>query len=102
MANQSRADFQIVDSWSLKEFCKQWGNPKWGTFTSNGETFNSLMFVGQGGKHFPVNISSKLESVTCAKDVVQSVDNLRVIKSDSGSYILCKRGANSWDDINIL
>lgn len=102
MANQARSDFQITDSWSLREFCQQHGNPKWGTFESNGERFHSLMFKGSDGKYFPVNLSSKLTGINCAKDVAQGVDTLRVIKSDSGSYILCRQGNNSWDDINIL
>ena len=102
MANQNQ-NVGIKDSWSLVDFAKSHGKMKVTnklTNSNTGETFKSCAFVGEGGAVTLVGFSSNLGELTPAQIAAQK-DSLQVVELESGSYKLCKRGTDSWDDVDL-
>lgn len=115
MANQPLPNVGIKNSWSFINFAKSHGKPKLASFekvdeeTGEINKWKSVAFesptevnpeTGLPAVTF-VAFSSKLGELT-ARQIVDMKDELQVVQREgSSSYILCKRGSNSWEDINI-
>lgn len=95
-------DKGIVNSWSLREFRAMKGKMLQGNFTNkeSGENFNSLVFEHPVDKSLTfVNYSSRMGELT--KEEIRGMrDELQVVKLSSGTYKLCKRGENGFDDFD--
>ena len=68
-----------------------------------GEPFKSLVLTDKDGNTQLVNFSSKLGELTPAEIVARKTE-LQVVRMDSGTFILCKKGempegeeVNLWD-----
>lgn len=93
----------IKNSWSLIAFAKSHGKMKvtGDLVNSNtGETFKSCAFEGSDGTITMVGFSSNLGELT-AKEIAEKKDNLQVVQLESGSYKLCKAGADSWETVDL-
>lgn len=102
MANESQ-NVGIKNSWPLVDFAKSHGRMKVTSELTNsntGETFKSCAFVGAGGAVTLVGFSSNLGELTPAQIAAQK-DSLQVVELKSGNYKLCKRGTDSWDDVDL-
>lgn len=102
MANESQ-NVGIKNSWPLVDFAKSHGRMKVTSELTNsntGETFKSCAFVGTGGAVTLVGFSSNLGELTPAQIAAQK-DSLQVVELKSGNYKLCKRGTDSWDDVDL-
>ena len=111
MTIQERQNQGISDSWSLRDFRNKMGKMQIGKFTKADETtgevkeFVSCVFTDPNNPNQQTNktfvaFSSKLGTMS-AKEIVNDVDNLQVVKlSESGSFVLCKKGANTWEDVD--
>ena len=111
MTIQERQNQGISDSWSLRDFRNKMGKMQIGKFAKADETtgevreFVSCIFTDPNNPNDQTNktfvaISSKL-GISTAKEIKEDVDNLQVVKlSQSGSFVLCKKGANTWEDVD--
>ena len=111
MTIQERQNQGISDSWSLRDFRNKMGKMQIGKFAKADETtgevreFTSCVFTDPNNPNQQTNktfvaISSKLGFST-AKEIKENVDNLQVVKlAQSGSYVLCHKGANAWEDVD--
>lgn len=93
----------IKNSWSLIDFAKSHGRMKvTGELTNSqtGETFKSCAFVGTSGAVTLVGFSSNLGELTPSQISAQK-DSLQVVELESGNYKLCKRGTDSWDEVDL-
>lgn len=110
MANQSQ-NVGIKNSWPLLDFAKSHGKMKVTNEMTNGQTgerFKSCAFVGAGGAVTLVGFSSNLDSIntsadleTIAMQIVAQKDSLQVVELESGNFKLCKRGTESWEDVDL-
>lgn len=64
------------------------------------DTFKSCIFTDENGDKCFVAFSSKLGELS-PKQIAAMKDELQVVTMDSGSHILCKQGANTWEDVDI-
>lgn len=104
------ANVGIVRSWTLEEFRRMKGTPKLGSFqavdkeTGEMRNFKSVVFVDsanpdpQTNKCF-VGFSSNLGELTPAQYKAMK-NELQVVELESGSFKLCKQGADSWVDLD--
>lgn len=102
MANESQ-NVGIKDSWPLVDFAKTHGKMKVTSPMTNsetGEVFKSCAFVSPTGAVTLVGFSSKLGEMTPAQIAAQK-NELQVVELESGNYKLCKRGIDSWDDVDL-
>lgn len=93
----------IKNSWPLVDFAKSHGKMKVTnelTNSNTGETFRTCAFIGAGGAVTLVGFSSNLGELTPAQIAAQK-DSLQVVELESGTFKLCKRGADSWDDVDL-
>ena len=93
----------IKDSWSLINFAKAHGKMQVGNFANKetGETFKSCVFTNPEDESYTfVAFSSNLGEMTPAA-IEANKDSLQVVQLESDNYILCKRGENSWDDVDL-
>lgn len=93
----------IKNSWPLIDFAKSHGRMKvTGKMINSqtGETFKSCAFVSAGGAVTLVGFSSNLGELTPAQIAAQK-DSLQVVELESGNFKLCKRGTDSWDDVDL-
>lgn len=93
----------IRNSWPLVDFAKSHGKMKvTGELTNSntGETFKSCAFIGAEGAVTLVGFSSNLGELTPAEIAAQKND-LQVVELESGNFKLCKRGADSWADVDL-
>jgi hypothetical protein len=91
----------IVSTASLREFK---GNRRMqiGAFVNkeSGDQFKSCIFTDGANNRCFVAFSSKLGELNPAQ-IARMVDELQVVTLGSGSHILCKVGANTWEDVDI-
>jgi hypothetical protein len=102
MANQSQ-NVGIKDSWPLMEFAKTHGRMKVTSDLTNsntGETFKSCAFQAPDGAITLVGFSSNLGELTPSQIAAQK-NELQVVQLESGSFKLCKRGTDSWADVDL-
>ena len=93
----------IKNSWPLIDFANARGRMKvTGEMINSqtGETFKSCAFVGAGGAVTLVGFSSNLGELTPAQIAAQK-NSLQVVELESGNFKLCKRGTDSWDDVDL-
>jgi hypothetical protein len=108
---EERQNQGISESWSLRDFRNMKGKMQIGKFAKADETtgevreFTSCVFTDPNNPNQQTNktfvaFSSKLGTMS-AKEIVNDVDNLQVVKlQESGSFVLCKKGANTWEDVD--
>lgn len=92
---------KIVSSASLLDF-KAGRRMQLGAFVNkqSNETFKSIILTNSNGDKCFVAFSSKLGELT-ANQIKQQKDNLQVVTMDSGSHILCRKGAEAWEDVEL-
>lgn len=93
----------IKDSWSLVAFARSHGKMKIAPFVNSesGEAFKSCAFVNAENNVTLVAFSSKMGELTPAEIKAQK-DDLQVVMLASGTYKLCKRGENNWEDVDLF
>ena len=93
----------IKDSWSLVSFARSHGKMKVAPFVNSetGEAFKSCAFVDSENNVTLVAFSSKMGELTPAEIKAQKND-LQVVMLASGTYKLCKRGENNWEDVDLF
>ena len=104
MANNSQKR-TIKESWSLIAFVKAHGGKlQVGEFASkeDGETFKScIVSDGTQDTRVFVSFSSNLGELT-PREIAAQKDSLQIVQfEESGNYSLCKRGQNSWEDVDL-
>ena len=94
----------IKNSWSLTAFARSHGKMKLANFTNKetGESFKSCAFVNPDTNETVclVGFSSNLGPLTPAEIKAQQND-LQVVELESGTYKLCHRGGEAWEDIDL-
>ena len=95
----------IKNSWSFFDFCRANGRMKRGTFTYNGEQFQSLIFPDspnkpEGSSVLFLSFSSKLGELSHS-ELVARRNELQVVELNSGTFKLCAQGEGAWEDENI-
>lgn len=93
----------INNSWSLLSFAKKFKDMKVTSELTNsktGETFKSCAFIAEDGAITLVGFSSKLGQLT-AKQIAAQKKDLQVVKLESGTYKLCKKGADNWETVDL-
>lgn len=108
MANTKafNSDYEIVDSMSLLAFAKSKGTMQLGKFSQANEStgdiqeWQSLIFTNDKGERVFVSISEKLGTIT-SKYLVDNFRELQVIEGNSGKFMLCKVGENSWETVQL-
>ena len=92
----------IVNSWSLVSFAKSHGRMKIADFTNRetNEKFRSCAFVSTDNKITLVGFSGKLGEMS-APQIAGMKDDLQVVELQSGNYKLCKKGSDSWQDVDL-
>ena len=92
----------IKNSWSLISFAKLHGRMKVAPFVNSetGTPFKSCAFIDSENNVTLVAFSSKLGELSPA-EIVNQKDNLQVVQLESGSFKLCKKGENNWEDVNL-
>lgn len=101
MANSRKVG--IKNSWTLVEFAKSHGRMKVTNELTNsltGDTFKSCAFVSASGAVTMVGFSSNLGELTPAQIAAQK-DSLQVVEFVSGNFKLCKRGTDSWAEVDL-
>ena len=101
MQAQANNNQGIVNSWSLITFAKQHGSKmQVGSFANKetGEIFSSCIFGDEDSRVF-VSFSSNLGELT--PQIAADKDNLQVVELTSGTYHLCKKGQNTWKDVDL-
>lgn len=99
----NNANQTIVDSWSLLAFAAAKGSMQLGSFVNKetGEEFKSCIFTNpQNQERTFVAFSSKLGELT-AQQISALKNDLQVIENNTGHFILCKAGSNSWEDVQL-
>lgn len=96
----------IVESVSLRDFRDAHGRMQVGAFehtdTDTGEIrkFKSCVFTDPTTKARTfVGFAHKLGELP-PSEIAARVDQLQVVTLESGSHVLCNKGANSWEDVN--
>jgi len=64
------------------------------------EEFTSCIFTDASGDRCFVAFSSKMGPLS-PKQIAEMKDDLQVVELESGNYVLCKRSANSWEDVEL-
>lgn len=103
MSQNTSQNVGIKNSWSLLDFARSHGRMKVTNELVNsqtGETFKSCAFVATGGAVTLVGFSSNLGVLT-PKQIADQKDSLQVVELESGSFKLCKSGADSWEDVDL-
>ena len=103
MANNSFSETGINNSWSLIDFAKSHGKMQVGEFINSetGEVFKSCIFTNPtNNTRTFVAFSSKLGEMT-PKQIAGRKEDLQIVQLNSGTYRLCNKGSNSWEDVNL-
>ena len=91
----------IIPCGSLLEFK---GNRRMqvGAFVNSktGDSFHSCVFTDNNGKRELVAFSSHLGELS-PKQIAAMKNDLQVVMMPSGNKILCKKGENTWEDVDI-
>lgn len=66
--------------------------------SNSGDAFKSIILTDGANNRCFVAFSSRLGELTPAQ-IVAMKDDLQVVTMDSGSHILCKKGAETWEDV---
>lgn len=97
----------IKKSWSLVDFVKSHGGKL--AFAPNmvnkttGETFDTCVlpdYPSAGNSTF-VGFSSNLGALSMG-EIARMKNDLQVVELETGSYKICKKGTNAWQEIDLL
>lgn len=102
MANTAQ-NVGIKNSWSLLAFAKSHGKMQVGDFVNKetGEAFKSCIFTNpEDNSRCFVAFSSKMGEKS-PREIAEQKDSLQVVELESGNYLLCKQGANAWEDVEL-
>ena len=90
----------IINSWTLVAFAKQFGKPKKAHLVNKdtGEEYPAVMFIGEK-ENTHVSFSSKMPELS-AKEIGEQKDKLKVVQLKSGKYKLCYE-QSTWEDIDL-
>lgn len=103
MANQSVAR-TIKNSWTLVQFARIVGKHVTTGECANhdtGETFKAVAFTNDEGQRTFASFSSKL-GVLSGAEIARQKDELQIVQfEESGNYCLCKKGENSWENVDL-
>lgn len=104
--NESR-NSRIVNSWSLKAFAHQHGQMKVGKFTNHEtkEQFTAPAFV-DADNHVCLASFSRGLGVMTPQQISAQADELQIVEREVEGvnhpvYTLCKRGQDSWEDVDL-
>lgn len=90
--------------WTLINFARTHGKMSVGTFTNKqtGEQFKSCVFTdSETAEPTFCAFSSNLGEKTPA-EISAMKNELQVVEmKESGNFILCKRGNNAWEDVDL-
>ena len=97
----TQSQSEIKNSWSLISFARIFGKMQVGEFANKdtGELFKSCIFTKGDDLTF-VAFSSKMGELT-PREIAQQKDNLQVVQLQSDNYILCRKGASTWQDVDL-
>lgn len=65
---------------------------------AKGDSFKSCILTDDKGDRCFISFSSKLGELT-PREIVAMKHDLQVASMDSGTFILCKKGSNAWEDV---
>jgi hypothetical protein len=73
-----------------------------GTFVNKktNDPFKSIILTDEKGNHSFIAFSSNLGELSSG-EIVKMKNDLQVVTMDSGTHILCKKGANTWEDVQL-
>ena len=92
-----------LPSWTLLNFARTFGPTfQVGEFVNKetAEVFKSCILTNKEGERTFLHFSSKMGPLTPAQIAAQKHD-LQVVQIESGSYILCKQGENTWQTVDL-
>lgn len=91
----------IKQSWSLVSFVNG-RRLQVGEFTNSedGSHFKSCIVTDEKGDREFIAFSSNMGELT-PKQISQQKAELQVVELESGSFILCRQGDNSWEDVKL-
>lgn len=92
----------FIAHYNLTDFASKYKKMQVGTFTnkSTGEEFKSCVFTDNQGELTFCAFSSNLGEQT-PRQIASMKDDLQVVQLKSGSYILCRKGHNNWEDVEL-
>lgn len=99
-------DYEIVDSMTLLAFARSHGKMQLGKFsqadpeTNETKEWQSLIFTDSEGQRTFVSVSQKLGTLT-PQFLLDNYRELQVIKGNTGNYMVCRQGDNSWETIEL-
>lgn len=91
-----------LPSWSLVAFAAG-KRMQVGSFVNEeGTPFKSCIFTDENGNRVFVGFSSKLGELS-PREIAARKNELQIVKTDSGSYKLCKVGnpGAAWEDVDL-
>ena len=93
---------QPKNSWNLLEFAKAHGKMQVGDFKdkNTGEVFKACIFTKTDGTRTFVAFAAAMGELT-PQQIAAMKNELIVVQLESGNYSLCKKRANSWDDVDL-
>lgn len=99
---------KILNSWTLLAFARMKGKLMVADNCVNkdtGDKFTTCVFVDPSNPDEETNKTwvpfSKKLGVLTPQQIVQQKDSLQVVERESGKYALCKKGENSWTEIDL-
>ena len=93
----------IMNRWPLIDFARSHGKMQVGSFVNGdtGETFKSCIFTNPSTQaRCFVAFSSNMGELT-PREIASMKEELQVVQLESGNYSLCKKGGNSWEDVDL-
>lgn len=98
----------IKNSWSFFGFAQSHGKPKLtkakeyvNKETGEAFTARSVAFVNDAtGNVCFAGFSRKIGDMSAA-EIAKSVDSLQVVEMENGNFVVCNKGENTWEDIDI-
>ena len=105
--SNASANTGIKNSWSLLAFAKSHGRMQVGQFTNpeTGDSWKSCIFTSPVDNTRTFVAFSRNLGVLSPSEIAAQKDELQVVlcetKEGNDMYALCKRGNNSWEDVNL-
>lgn len=92
----------IANSWSLISFARSHGRMQVAPFVNKGtgEAFKSCVFTDDEGTRTFVSFSSNMGELS-PREIARQKAELQVVELNSGSFILCRQGEDTWEDVDL-
>ena len=98
-----KSNSTIINSWSLIAFAKAFG-PKMqvGEFVNkeSGDKFKSCIFTAADDTKTFAAFSNNLGVLT-PREIAAQKDDLQVVQLESGNYVLCHKGTETWETVDL-